>query len=163
MPIAWLSTGFEVALMSHSCGFGWPCPAFRGSKCELGSSKFGFHYKDSEYNSPIPPPSGWSGGTLAPPWYLPIPIELSQSPIFDQASLSKARKPLPEPAAKRRKRRKRDVEVGSPVAQRPPHRSRRAICPHRAPQANTRCIARRKVGQCGSVIRTAYGCLCVLR
>ena len=40
------------------------------------------------------------------------------------------------------------VEVGTPVARRPPHRSRRAICPHRAPQANTRCIARRKVCQC---------------
>ena len=40
-----------------------------------------------------------------------------------------------------------DVEVGTPVARRPPHRSRRAVFPHRAPQANTRCIARRKVCQ----------------
>ena len=40
-----------------------------------------------------------------------------------------------------------DVEVGPPVARRPPHRSRRAVFPHRAPQANTRCIARRKVCQ----------------
>ena len=42
---------------------------------------------------------------------------------------------------------RRRVEVGTPVARRPPHRSRRAVFPHRAPQANTRCIARRKVCQ----------------
>jgi hypothetical protein len=43
------------------------------------------------------------------------------------------------------------VEVGSPVARRPPHRSRRAVFPHRALQPNTLSIARRKVCQFGSV------------
>src|ERR1035441_3804088 len=43
------------------------------------------------------------------------------------------------------------VEVGSPVARRPPHRSRRAVFPHRALQPDTLSIARRKVSQFGSV------------
>src|ERR1019366_485039 len=43
------------------------------------------------------------------------------------------------------------VEVGSPVARRPPHRSRRAVFPHRALQPDTLSIARRKVCQFGSV------------
>ena len=47
------------------------------------------------------------------------------------------------------------VEVGTPVARRPPHRSRRAVFPHRALQPGTLSIAHRKVGQFGSVYRTA--------
>ena len=43
------------------------------------------------------------------------------------------------------------VEVRSPVARRPPHRSRRAVFPHRALQPDTLSIARRKVCQFGSV------------
>src|ERR1035437_440199 len=43
------------------------------------------------------------------------------------------------------------VEVGSPVARRPPHRSRRAVFPHRALPPDTLSIARRKVCQFGSV------------
>src|SRR5664279_4486250 len=46
------------------------------------------------------------------------------------------------------------VEVGSPVARRPPHRSRRAVFPHRALQPDTLSIARRKVCQFGSVVLT---------
>jgi len=49
---------------------------------------------------------GWSGGTMVLPWYRPIPIENCQRPVFDQPSLSKARKPLPEPAAERQKKQK---------------------------------------------------------
>src|ERR1035437_805730 len=69
---------------------------------------FGVYHKYCEYKTPIPPHSGWSGGTMVPPWYRPIPVEHSLSPIFDQVGLSKARKPTSEPAAKRRKRLKRD-------------------------------------------------------
>ena len=89
-------------------GFGWLCPAFRGSKFEVGSSMFGVHHKRSAYNSPCPPPSGWSGGILVPPWTYPIPVKHPQSPIFNQAGLSKTRKSIAEPGAKRRQRRKRD-------------------------------------------------------
>jgi hypothetical protein len=46
------------------------------------------------------------------------------------------------------------VEVGSPVARRPPHRSRRAVFPHRALQPDTLSIAHRKVCQFGSVVLT---------
>ncbi len=63
----------------------------------------GVFHKHPEYISPIPPPSGWSGGTMVPPWYRPIPVEHSQSAIFDQSSLSKARKLIAGPVAKRRK------------------------------------------------------------
>ena len=66
-----------------------------------------FH-KYSEYKPPLPPPSGWYGGTMVQPWYRPIPVEHPQRPIFDQVSLSNTRKPNPEPAAKTRKSRKRE-------------------------------------------------------
>ena len=102
----------------HACA--WPAVRWRGgglwaalSGCsrlevELGSSKSGFYHKEYEYNSSIPPPSGWSGGTLLPTWYLPISVEHPRSRIFDQASLSIARRPTAEPAAKRLKRCQRD-------------------------------------------------------
>ena len=80
------------------------CPDFRGSKLDVGGWMLGVCHKYCEYKPPVPPHSGWSGGTMVPPWYRPIPIEHFQSPIFDQLSLSKTRKPIPEPAAKRRKR-----------------------------------------------------------
>jgi hypothetical protein len=94
-------------LHSPRGGFGWPFPAFRGSKLDVGCRMLGVHHKESEYKRPIPPPSGWSGGTMVPPWYRPIPVEHSPRPVFDQPSLSKARKPIAETAAKRRRRRKR--------------------------------------------------------
>src|ERR1035441_8847011 len=46
------------------------------------------------------------------------------------------------------------VEVGTPVARRPPHRSRRAVFPHRALQPDTLSSAHRKVCQFGSVVLT---------
>ena len=46
------------------------------------------------------------------------------------------------------------VEVGTPVARCPPHRSRRAVFPHRALQPDTSSIAHRKVCQSGSVVHT---------
>ena len=45
------------------------------------------NHKRHSYNSHRAPPSGWSGGGMVLPWYYPGPIEPSQSPIFDQASL----------------------------------------------------------------------------
>ena len=55
-------------------------------------SGFRFHpsslrHKPSEYNPPPAPPSGWSGTTLVPPWYLPIPIERPKKGVFNEASL----------------------------------------------------------------------------
>ena len=47
-----------------------------------------------------------------------------------------------------------NVEVGTPVARCPPHRSRRAVFPHRALQPDTSSIAHRKVCQSCSVNRT---------
>ena len=54
------------------------------------------------------------------------------------------------------------VEVGTPVAQRPPHRSRRAVFPHRALRAGTSSSL---TGRFARLIRHSYGagCLCVLR
>jgi hypothetical protein len=53
-----------------------------------GSESSAFH-KHTEYNSPPAPPWRWSGGTLVPAWTCPIPIDLPQTPVFDQPGLSK--------------------------------------------------------------------------
>ena len=54
------------------------------------------------------------------------------------------------------------VEVGTPVARRPPHRSRRAVFPHRALRAGTSSSL---TGRLARLIRHSYGtgCLCGLR
>ena len=54
------------------------------------------------------------------------------------------------------------VEVGTPVAQRPPHRSRRAVFPHRALRVDTLSS---RTGRFARWVRHSYGtgCLCVLR
>src|ERR1035437_7355389 len=49
---------------------------------------FGVHHKHPEYNVPLPPPPGWSGGTLVPPWTYPGTIAPLPNPILDQAGLS---------------------------------------------------------------------------
>jgi hypothetical protein len=70
--------------------FEWFCPAFQGSKFEVQGSRFRVRHKHPEYKSPLPPPSGWSGGGLVPPWTCPGTIDPPQDPIFDQAGLSKS-------------------------------------------------------------------------
>ena len=56
----------------------------------------------------------------------------------------------------------RFVEVGTPVARRPPHRSRRAVFPHRALRVDTLSS---RTGRFARWVRHSYGtgCLCVLR
>jgi hypothetical protein len=49
------------------------------------------NHKRSKYSSPLPPPSGWSGGTLDIPWTYPGTIDHPQCPIFKQASLSNSK------------------------------------------------------------------------
>ena len=61
---------------------------FRGSRFGVRGSMFRVHHKPPEYNSPPASPSGWSGGTLDIPWTCPGTIEPSQTPVFDQPSLS---------------------------------------------------------------------------
>src|SRR5664279_4396516 len=54
------------------------------------------------------------------------------------------------------------VEVGTPVARRPPHRSRRAVFPHRALRVDTLSSL---TGRFARWVRHSYGtgCLCELR
>src|SRR5439155_12550964 len=54
------------------------------------------------------------------------------------------------------------VEVGTPVARRPPHRSRRAVFPHRALRIDTLSSL---TGRFARLVRHSYGtgCLCGLR
>jgi hypothetical protein len=54
------------------------------------------------------------------------------------------------------------VEVGTPVARCPPHRSRRAVFPHRALRVDTLSSL---TGRFARLVRHSYGtgCLCVLR
>ena len=68
-------------------GFGWLCLAVPCWKLDVGCWMFGVHHKRSEYNPSFPPPSGWSGTTLVPLWYHPIPVEASQRGVFNEASL----------------------------------------------------------------------------
>ena len=91
-------------------GFGFPSAfGFRTSDlCLPASPRSVFTIRNLNTNPLSRLPRGGLGEPWYHPWYRPIPVEHSQSPIFDQASLSKARKPIAEPAAKRRKRRKRD-------------------------------------------------------
>ena len=70
--------------------FGWPCPGFQGSRFRVQGSKFGVCHKLPKYNPPLPPPSGWSGGGLVPPWTNPGTIDPAPAPLHDQAHLSNA-------------------------------------------------------------------------
>ena len=45
-------------------------------------------HKLTEYKLFVPPPLGWSGDTLVPPWTHPIPVADPTSPLFNQAGLS---------------------------------------------------------------------------
>ena len=100
LPCTWLVSGFrrlcpvipQSAIRNpHSPhgGFGRLCPAIHHSAFFLPHSPPCVLHKPPEYNSPPAPPSGWSGGTLDLPWTCPIPIEPSQTPVFDQPSLSR--------------------------------------------------------------------------
>ena len=60
------------------------------SRFEVRGSRFGSNHKHPESNSPLPPPPGWSGGTLDKPWTYPGTIEPLADPVFDQACLSKS-------------------------------------------------------------------------
>src|SRR5512137_609395 len=62
-------------------------PAIPHSAIHIPHSPQRVHHKRSEYITPFPPPSGWSGTTLVPPRYLPIPIEPPKSGLFNEASL----------------------------------------------------------------------------
>ena len=91
----WLWGGFESPsryfIIHHSSFCLRPSMALTGlSMLGVGCWMLDVFHKHPEYSSPFPSPSGWSGGTLVPPWYLPIPIEHPESPIFNQASLSKS-------------------------------------------------------------------------
>jgi hypothetical protein len=86
---AFLHFAFFI-LPSPRGGLGWLCPAFQGSKFEVRGSRFGFNHKPSESNSSLPPPSGWSGGTLDKHWTHSGTIEPLAAPVFDQARLSKS-------------------------------------------------------------------------
>jgi hypothetical protein len=86
--------GFALCFIIHHSSFclppAWLCQAVRWWKSDVGCWLLGARHKYSKYTPPLPPRSGWSGGTLVPPWYLPIPIDSPQTPIFNQASLSKS-------------------------------------------------------------------------
>ena len=113
-PVALFGFSFQLSAFQllPDCGFGWLarspasisafcfllsafawrrlCPAVQGSRFRVQGSRFRVHHKNTEYNSPLPPPPGWSGGTLVPPWTYPGTIAPPQNPIFDQASLSES-------------------------------------------------------------------------
>ena len=86
--MAWVD--FPRFQLSPKCGLGWLCPGVQGSRFAVRGSKFGVQYKLSEYNPPLPPRSGRSGGTLDIPWTYPGTIDPLQNPISKQASLSKS-------------------------------------------------------------------------
>ena len=87
------SVGLARPVTNHesriTSGFSWLCPAVQGSRFKVQGSKFSVFHKHIEYNSPRPPPWGWSGGGLVPLWYLPIPIAYLKHPLLNQSRLSK--------------------------------------------------------------------------
>ena len=93
--MGWPWGAFEAALGWLCCRFGWLCSAFPHSALRIPHSPQGVFHKHPEYSSPYPPPAAWSGGTLVPPWYLPIPIGHQKSSHFNQASLSKSHSSSP--------------------------------------------------------------------
>jgi hypothetical protein len=68
----------------------WLVRDVQGSRFRVQGSRFRVHHKHPEYNSPLPPPSGWSGGTLVPPWAYPGTIDPLPDLLFDQARLFKS-------------------------------------------------------------------------
>jgi hypothetical protein len=113
-PVALFGFSFQLSAFQllPECGFGWlvrsPASisafyfvlsaiawrwlgrAVQGSRFRVQGSRFRVHHKHPEYNSPLPPPSGWSGGILAPPWTHPGTIDHLPDPLFDQARLFKS-------------------------------------------------------------------------
>ena len=91
-PVALFGFSFQLSAFQllPKCGFGWHCPAFQGSRFEVQGSKYRIDHKHSQYSPPLPPPSGWSGGTLDNPWTYPGTIDHLPSPLFEQASLSRS-------------------------------------------------------------------------
>ena len=81
--------GFVVALGSHWGGFTPFCPAFGDSRFGVRGSMFRVYHKPPEYTSSPASPAGRSGGTLDIPWTCPGTIEATQTPVFDQPSLSR--------------------------------------------------------------------------
>jgi hypothetical protein len=99
--LGWLSGGFGWLARSPVfisafyfvlSAFSWRGlgSAVQGSRFRVQGSRFRVHHKNTEYNSPPAPPSGWSGGTLDIPWTYPGTIDQPQDLIFDQARLSKS-------------------------------------------------------------------------
>ena len=83
-PLFLLST---FCFLLSAFASGWLCLAVRCWKLDVGCWMFGLYHKHPEYNSPPPPPSGWSGTTLVPLWYLPIPIDPPKRGVFNETSL----------------------------------------------------------------------------
>src|ERR1017187_3485779 len=88
--MGWPWGAFEAALGWLCRRFGWLCSAFPHSVLRIPHSPQGVFHKHPEYSSPYSPLSAWAGGTLVPPWYLPIPIEHPKGSHFNRASLSKS-------------------------------------------------------------------------
>src|ERR1035437_8103085 len=110
-PVALFGFSFQLSAFQllPGCGFGWlaRCPApisafyfvlsafawrwlVRAIRCwmlDVRCWMFGIHHKHPKYNSSLPPPSGWSGGTLVPPWTYPGTIDPLPDLLFNQARL----------------------------------------------------------------------------
>ena len=113
-PVALFGFSFQLSAFQllPECGFGWlarfpaSISAFyfllsafawrwlvRAIRCwmlDVRCWMFRVPHKHPKYNLPLPPPSGWSGGTLVPPWTYPGTIDPLPDLLFDQARLFKS-------------------------------------------------------------------------
>jgi len=87
VALKWLQGGLPAPFLFSAFSSRRLCRAFGVQVSGFRLHPSSTHHKLPEYSSPPAPPTGWSGTTLVPLWYLPLPIEHLKKGPFNEASL----------------------------------------------------------------------------